>query len=126
MAGQTILVADDDPVILGLLQVNFEMEGFLVLTAADGEEALAQAREHHPDLVVLDIMMPKLSGLEVAAALKSDAELSGTPIVFVSARAQSADVAAGMELGAAEYVTKPFDPIELVERCTAVLEQTRA
>ncbi len=125
MPGKRILVADDDPVILGLLEVNFEMEGFEVLTAEDGEVALEQARSGAPDLIVLDIMMPKLTGHEVAEALRADEALAEIPVVFVSAKAQSADVTRGMELGAADYVTKPFDPIELVERVTAVLDQSR-
>lgn len=125
MAGKTILVADDDPVILGLLEVNFEMEGFVVLTAADGQEALEVAKNDRPDLIVLDVMMPKMTGHEVADALRADADLSSIPVVFLSAKAQGADIARGMELGAADYVTKPFDPIELVERVAAVLEQSK-
>lgn len=126
MAGRTILVADDDPVILGLLEVNFEMEGFDVVTVEDGAAALDHARAEPPDLIVLDVMMPKMTGLEVAEALRDDDELSPIPIVFVSAKAQSADVARGMELGAADYVTKPFDPIELVQRVVTVLETSSA
>lgn len=125
MAGKTILVADDDPVILGLLEVNFEMEGFAVLTAADGQEALEAAKNDRPDLIVLDVMMPKMTGHEVAEALRADADLSSIPVVFLSAKAQGADIVRGMELGAADYVTKPFDPIELVERVAAVLEQSK-
>ena len=126
MAANKILVADDDPVILGLLEVNFEMEGFDVVTAGDGAAALERAQATRPDVIVLDVMMPKMTGHEVAAALRDDPDLASIPIVFVSAKAQGADVARGMELGAADYVTKPFDPIELVERVTAVLEQSRA
>lgn len=123
--GKTILVADDDPVILGLLEVNFEMEGFTVVTAEDGAVALDQARRSKPDIIVLDVMMPKMTGHEVAAALKADPKLATIPVIFVSAKAQGADVAKGMDLGAADYVTKPFDPIDLVDRVTAVLDKTR-
>ena len=125
MAGRTILVADDDPVILGLLEVNFEMEGFDVVTAEDGAVALEIARTTRPDVIVLDVMMPKMSGHEVAAALRDDPALADIPVIFVSAKAQGADVARGMELGAVDYVTKPFDPIDLVDRVTAVLQKPR-
>ncbi|HLG00242.1 MAG TPA: response regulator [Acidimicrobiia bacterium] len=125
MPGRTILVADDDPVILGLLEVNFEMEGYTVVTAEDGAVALDKARRSRPDIIVLDVMMPKMTGHEVAAALKADPKLANIPVVFVSAKAQGADVAKGMDLGAADYVTKPFDPIDLVDRVTAVLDKTR-
>lgn len=126
MAGHTILVADDDPVILGLLEVNFEMEGYTVVTAVDGAAALEAARSSRPDIIILDVMMPKLTGHEVAEALRDDDALAGIPVIFVSAKAQGADVARGMDLGAADYVTKPFDPIELVDRVTAVLEKSQA
>lgn len=125
MPGKTILVADDDPVILGLLEVNFEMEGFTVVTAQDGAVALDRARSSRPDVIVLDVMMPRMTGHEVAAELKADPALADIPVIFVSAKAQGADVALGMELGAADYVTKPFDPIELVDRVAAVLEKSR-
>ena len=124
-AGATILVADDDPVILSLLEVNFEMEGYTVITAADGAEALARAQDSRPDLVILDVMMPKLTGHEVAEAMKADRATSDIPIIFVSAKAQGNDIARGMDLGAADYVTKPFDPIELVDRGSSVLGQSR-
>lgn len=124
--GKTILVADDDAVILGLLEVNFEMEGFTVVTAEDGAVALDRARETKPDIIVLDVMMPNMTGHEVAAALKADPDLADIPVIFVSAKAQSADIARGMELGAADYVTKPFDPIELVDRVIAVLDKSPA
>lgn len=124
MAGRTILVADDDPVILNLLEVNFEMEGFDVVTAEDGAVALEKARASRPDIIVLDVMMPRMTGHEVAAELKADPSLADVPVIFVSAKAQGADVARGMELGAADYVTKPFDPIDLVDRVTAVLDQS--
>lgn len=122
---KTILVADDDPVILGLLEVNFEMEGYSVVTAEDGAVALERARASKPDVIILDVMMPKLTGHEVAAALKADPALADIPVIFVSAKAQGADVTRGMELGAADYVTKPFDPIDLVDRVSAVLDKSR-
>jgi DNA-binding response OmpR family regulator len=113
MPDGTILVVDDDPVIVKLLQVNFEMEGYAVISAADGEAGLARARADRPDLVVLDVMMPHLNGLEVAKMLKDDPDTWTTPIILLSAKAQASDVAAGREV-ADEYMTKPFDPLELL------------
>src|SRR5205823_5372907 len=115
MSQVTVLVVDDDPVILNLLQVNFEMEGFNVITATDGDEGLREARSKRPDIVVSDIMMPKLDGLEMAATLKGDRSTRTLPIILLSARAQTADVQRGLDAGVEEYVTKPFDPLELVD-----------
>src|SRR5918997_5901524 len=98
MAPATVLVVDDDPVILKLLEVNFEMEGFTVVRASDGAEGLERAREVLPDVVVLDVMMPRMTGYEVAAAMRSDATTAAIPIIFVTARAQSSDVERGLEL----------------------------
>ena len=117
-----MLVVDDDPVILKLLEVNFEMEGFTVLTAKDGEEGIAVARTAQPDLVVSDIMMPKMSGLELVTELKSDPDTSDIPIILLSAKAQNADVRSGMDAGADDYVTKPFEPLDLVDRVNRLLE----
>jgi DNA-binding response OmpR family regulator len=117
----TVLVVDDDPVIQKLLQVNFEMEGYDVVIAGDGEEGLAMAREERPDLVLLDVMMPKMNGLDVAAALRADALTDAIPIIMLSAKAQASDVQAGLDLGVDDYVTKPFDPLELLERVAGLL-----
>ncbi len=125
MPAVTVLVVDDDPVIVQLLRVNFELEGYKVVTAANGEEALAAVKKKRPDIVVSDIMMPKMDGLQFVKELQADAELAGLPVILLSAKAQSADVTRGIELGAADYVTKPFDPLELIERVTAVLAKSR-
>ena len=117
-----MLVVDDDPVILKLLEVNFEMEGFTVLVARDGEEGIEVARGDQPDLIVSDIMMPKVSGLELVIALKGDAATSEIPIILLSAKAQNADVRAGLDAGADDYVTKPFEPLDLVDRVNRLLE----
>jgi DNA-binding response OmpR family regulator len=122
----TVLVVDDDPVILKLLEVNFEMEGFTVVRASDGVEGLERAREVLPDIVVLDVMMPRMTGHEVATALRADPATAGIPIIFVTARAQSGDVERGMELGVDDYVTKPFDPLDLIARVNVVLARRRA
>jgi DNA-binding response OmpR family regulator len=118
----TVLVVDDDPVILKLLEVNFDMEGFTVLVARDGDEGIEIARSQRPDLVVSDIMMPKRSGLELVVELKSDPSTSDIPIILLSAKAQNADVRAGIDAGADDYITKPFEPLELVERVNRLLE----
>jgi len=121
----TVLVVDDDPVIQKLLQVNFEMEGYSVITAGDGEEGLAKAQAEHPDAVVLDVMMPKMDGLEVARRLKSDPDTQGIPIILLSAKAQQADIQAGTATGAEEYLTKPFDPLELLQRVGELIARKR-
>ena len=115
-----VLVVDDDPVIVRLLRVNFEMEGYEVSTAADGEEALTAVRAQRPDVIVSDVMMPKLDGLAFAAALKADPVLASVPIILLSAKAQTTDVDAGLDI-ADDYVTKPFDPLELLDRVAALL-----
>ena len=115
-----VLVVDDDPVIVRLLRVNFEMAGYAVATAADGIEGLAAARSNRPDIVVCDVMMPKLDGLGFAAAMKADPALAAIPIILLSAKAQNADIDAGLEV-ADDYVTKPFDPLELLDRVAALI-----
>jgi len=109
-----ILVADDDPVIVRLLQVNFRLEGYDVETAAHGEECLQKARDLQPALILLDVMMPGVDGWEVARLLKEDDATKDIPVFFLSARAQDEDRRRGLELGVTDYVTKPFDPGELV------------
>ena len=115
MTNARILVVDDDRVIQQLLKVNLELEGYAVEVADDGEEALSQFEIFQPDLVLLDIMMPRLDGWEVCRRLKAGVDSSRVPIVLLSARAQEADVQRGTELGVAAYVTKPFDPISLLD-----------
>jgi DNA-binding response OmpR family regulator len=116
-----VLVVDDDPVIVRLLEVNFEMEGFQVVTAVDGQDGVDKARSEQPDVVVSDVMMPKLNGLELTAALKADDTTKHIPIVLLSAKAQVDDVRAGLEAGADDYVTKPFEPLDLIDRVTKLL-----
>jgi DNA-binding response OmpR family regulator len=118
---RTILVVDDDPVILQLLQVNFEMEGFAVITAADGEEGVERARSDHPDVVVCDVMMPRMSGTELVAKLRADPATEALPILLLTAKAQQTDIGAGLDVGADDYVTKPFDPFDLVDRVNRLI-----
>lgn len=122
MAGPTVLVVDDDPVILKLLTVNFEMEGFSVVSAVDGIEALSTMRAERPAIVVSDIMMPNMSGLDLVRELKSDPDTKEVPVILLSAKAQAGDIREGLEAGADAYVTKPFEPLDLVDRVNALLE----
>ena len=122
MSNARILVVDDDQVIQQLLKVNLELEGYAVEVASDGEEALVLFDRFQPDLVLLDIMMPKLDGWEVARRLAGTT--GGTvPIVLLSARAQESDVQKGNDLGVAAYVTKPFDPIQLLHLVAGIISQ---
>ena len=121
-----MLVVDDDPVILRLLEVNFELEGIRVTTAVDGAEGLRRVRVDHPDVVISDIMMPNVNGLELLAALKRAPDTMNLPVILLSAKAQVADVQRGMDLGADDYVTKPFDPLELIARVYDVLAKSRS
>lgn len=116
-----ILIADDDPVIIRLLQVNLEMEGYEVVTALDGQEAVERALAEKPDLVILDIMMPRMDGWAAREALSREPALKDTPVIFLSARAQQADLRKGYEAGVAEYVTKPFDPVDLLDIIERIL-----
>ena len=118
---RTVLVIDDDPVILRLLEVNFEMEGFAVRMAGDGMEGLDAARAERPDVIVSDVMMPRMTGLELLAGLKADDATSSIPVILLSAKAQASDVRAGLDAGADDYVTKPFEPLDLVDRVLKLL-----
>ena len=118
-----VLAVDDDHVIRGLLQVNLEMEGYEVVTAVDGRDALEKVEQEHPDLVLLDVMMPQVSGWEVAQTLKSDPATRDIPVVFLSARAMESDIRKGLELGVDRYITKPFDPIDLMEVVAQLLNE---
>ena len=117
-----VLIVDDDKVIQQLLEVNLELEGYEIAKASDGEEALQQVEAFRPELVLLDVMMPKMDGREVCRRIKSNADTKGIPVIFLSARAQEMDVSSGLELGASAYVTKPFDPVDLIETVQKVLD----
>ena len=110
-----VLVVDDDDVIRQLIRVNLELEGFEVHTAHDGEDALAKAVALKPDVITLDIMMPRLDGWAAASRLRADPTTAGIKVVLLSARAQEADLARGSRIGVDAYLTKPFDPDELIE-----------
>jgi CheY-like chemotaxis protein len=110
-----ILICDDDPVILRLLQVNLEIEGYEVVAAHNGEEAVQLATQELPDAVVLDIMMPRMDGYEACKAIKRQESTKHIPVMFLSAKAQQSDIDLGGEYGVSAYLTKPFDPTELLE-----------
>ena len=120
---KTVLVVDDEQDILDLVRFRLEHDGYRVLTASDGQMGLTLAQAEHPDLCILDVMMPKLSGLEVLAQLRADPSTADTRVILLTARGQDADVDRGFELGANDYVTKPFSPKELRRRVNAQLSR---
>ncbi|MCL7452176.1 MAG: response regulator [Anaerolineae bacterium] len=121
-----ILVVEDEPDIRGLITFSLEYAGFTVVEALNGEEALDKAVVEQPDLVLLDVRMPKLNGYEVCKLLKAQDETRGIPIVFISARGQEAEIKQGLELGAEEYILKPFAPDELYRRVQVILQRGSA
>lgn len=123
MSARTILVVDDEEDILELVTYNLEREGNETLRASTGEEGLRAARSRRPDLIVLDLMLPSIDGLEVMKHLKQDSETRSIPVVMLTAKGEEADIVAGLELGADDYVVKPFSPRVLVARVRAVLRR---
>jgi two-component system alkaline phosphatase synthesis response regulator PhoP len=121
---QQILVVDDDPEIVRLLRAYLVQSGYQVMVAYDGEEALHCLRREHPDLVILDLMLPDRDGWDVTRVVRSDTSLAPTPIIMLTARVEDHDKIVGLELGADDYVTKPFNPREVVARVRAVLRRT--
>ena len=119
----TVLVVDDEAPIRLLCRVNLEAEGMAVLEAADGDQGLELARTELPDVILLDVMMPGRSGWEVAEELLADASTSGIPIIFLTARAEIRDRAKGIDLGGVDYVTKPFNPLELAPLVHGLLDR---
>ncbi|GHO83655.1 response regulator transcription factor [Dictyobacter formicarum] len=117
-----ILTADDDPQLLRLVSRNLEFDGYEVVTARDGQEALEMIEAHHPDLVLLDVMMPRMDGLTVCQHVR---EFSAVPIIIITARGQDSDKVKGLDLGADDYLTKPFSIEELLARVRAVLRRTQ-
>ncbi|MCD6599663.1 MAG: response regulator transcription factor [Dehalococcoidia bacterium] len=120
MAGKKVLIVDDDVKTVELVKLYLKRDGYKVLTAYDGVEALRLAREGHPDLIVLDLMLPDIDGLEVCRTLRGESDVS---IIMLTARTTDEDKLAGLELGADDYVTKPFSPRELAARVRAVLRR---
>jgi DNA-binding response OmpR family regulator len=120
-----VLVVDDEPPIRLLCRVNLEAEGMEVLEAADGEEGLMTARAEMPDVVLLDVMMPGMDGWQVAERLFESEETNQIPLVFLTARAELRDRARGLELGGVDYITKPFNPVELASVVEGLLDRVR-
>jgi phosphate regulon transcriptional regulator PhoB len=118
-----VLIVEDDRDIVELVRYNLEKEGFQVLAVGDGTAGLAQLRKSPPDLLVLDLMLPKLSGLEICKEIRRNPSLNRLPILMLTARGEEADRVVGLELGADDYVTKPFSPRELVARVKALLRR---
>jgi len=119
---ETILVVDDEPKIVQLARDYLEKSGFQVLTSGDGQQALAINRQERPDLIVLDLMLPGLDGLDVCRAIRRESDV---PIIMLTARAEETDQLIGLELGADDYITKPFSPRALVARVRALLRRTQ-
>lgn len=125
MAKERILVVDDEHDILELIAYNLEKEGYVVESVRTGEHALASARTRVPDAVILDLMLPGLDGVEVCRRLKADPSTRHVPVVMLTAKSEDTDVVSGLEVGADDYVTKPFSPKVLIARLRAVLRRTR-
>jgi two-component system, OmpR family, phosphate regulon response regulator PhoB len=123
---ERILVVDDEPDLLELVRFNLSQSGFVVETAETGQDGLARARQEPPDLLVLDLMLPDLPGTEVCRQIRSDPALRATPIIMLTARSEEVDRVVGFELGADDYVSKPFSPRELTLRVQAILRRARS
>jgi CheY-like chemotaxis protein len=117
-----VLVVDDDDVIRQLITVNLELEGFEVIPAVDGQDALDKVKDAKPDVVTLDVMMPRVDGWEAAARLRADPETAHVKVILLSARAQEADLQRGERIGVDAYLTKPFDPDELIETVRRLID----
>ncbi|HEX2050054.1 MAG TPA: response regulator [Actinomycetota bacterium] len=122
---ELVLVADDDEDIVRFVEVNLRLEGFEVVTASDGEQALKEAYDRLPDLVLLDVMMPRLDGFEVCQRLRGDARTRQMSVIMLTARSLSADKVVGLTSGADDYMIKPFDPVELIARVKSALRRSR-
>jgi len=125
MAKERILVVEDENDILDVIRYNLEKEKYQVITATTGEEAVEKAQEMHPDLILLDLMLPEMDGFDVCRVLKADRNLKSVPIMMVTAKGEETDVITGLELGAEDYITKPFSPRVLVARVRAVLRRQK-
>ena len=121
---EKILIVDDEKDIVKMLDYNLKKEGFRTVVAHDGEDALTLVSREHPDLVLLDLMLPGKDGLEVCKSLKNEIKTASIPIIMLTAKTQEADKIVGLELGADDYVTKPFSPRELLARIKAVLRRS--
>jgi two-component system, OmpR family, alkaline phosphatase synthesis response regulator PhoP len=126
MSKETILIVDDEEDVLELVRFNLDRNGYRTETATTGEEALTKARAKLPDLIILDLMLPGIDGLEVCKKLKGDTKTQNIPIIMLTARGEESDIVTGLELGADDYVTKPFSPKILVARVRRILHKSLA
>ena len=122
---EKILIVEDERDIVRMLEYNLKKEGFRVVSASDGREALRRAEREHPDIIILDLMLPEIDGLEVCKTLKQSSGTADIPIIMLTAKAQETDKIVGLELGADDYITKPFSIRELTARVKAVLRRVR-
>ena len=121
---ETILIVEDESDIVKMLEYNLKKEGFRTFSASDGRQALEMAVRHRPDLIILDLMLPEMDGLEVCKSLKKESKTANIPIIMLTAKTQETDKIVGLELGADDYMTKPFSPRELIARIKAVLRRS--
>jgi CheY-like chemotaxis protein len=126
MRAQRILIADDDPKLLALVKLTLQKEGFATIEALDGEVALAQIKSEKPDLIIADITMPKIDGFELCTLVREDPELANTPFIFLTAKGELSDRVKGLNLGADDYISKPFHISEVVARIKVVLQRSAA
>lgn len=125
MSKEKILIVDDEQDLVKLVRFNLEKDGYKVISASNGEDALLLARKERPDLIVLDLMLPGIDGLEVCKKLKTDTELVNIAVIMLTAKGEESDITLGLKLGADDYITKPFSPKELVARVQAVLRRAK-
>lgn len=125
MAIGKILIADDEPDIVRLLEFVLRRKGFDVISVHNGEAVVGLAEEEMPDLILLDVLMPVVDGLEVCRRLKKNSKIRGIPVAMLSAKSQKTEIKEGLEMGAVEYICKPFDPKEMVARVARIIEEHR-
>jgi two-component system, OmpR family, phosphate regulon response regulator PhoB len=126
MSDQRVLIIEDEKSLVDVLAYNFENEGFEVLSATDGMDGLNQARAHHPDIIILDVMLPVMEGLEVCRQLRSDSRTSDIPVLMLTAKSEEVDEIVGFRMGADDYVTKPFKLKPLIQRIKALLRRSKS
>jgi two-component system phosphate regulon response regulator PhoB len=126
MPKENILIVDDEEDVLELVRYNLDKNGYRVEVAVTGEDALAKAKTQLPDMIILDLMLPGIDGLEVCKSLKSDVKTQGIPIIMLTAKGEEVDIVTGLELGAEDYVTKPFSPKVLIARVRRILHRNIA
>lgn len=120
-----IMVVDDEPYIARVIKFKLEQEGYTVISANDGQSGLQKIKDEKPDMVLLDVMMPGLSGYEVCQKIKEDAELAGIPVVILTAKGQERDREQGLTMGASDYITKPFSPNRLLELVKSMIGEAK-